>query len=138
MTMKFHSLLALTLLSILAACGSDAATNSTAPKSSATGSLAGHWNQDVSADAHGMTIEFDSESDKLIVHTAPDADGGHEHLSGTYTLDAESKAVTVRCALLGTGKGDVWKGTVDGEHLTVTSGETKLTFHKGDSPHEHK
>ena len=128
--MKIHYLIPFALLSILAACSSEASETS--------GPLAGHWAQHTDTGAKGMTLEFDSASDKLMVHTAPREDGTHDHLSGTYSVDAASKMVTVNCELLGDGKGDVWKGKIDGEHLTVTAGETKLTFHKGEDPHGKK
>src|SRR5262245_57825946 len=57
--------------------------------------LTGNWSQDTGADAKGMTLEFDGKSDKVMVHTAPRADGSHDHVDGTYTFDAAKKAVTV-------------------------------------------
>jgi len=128
--MKIQSLLSFTLLTVLAACGSDA--------SHAAGPIGGHWAQHTGTEAEGMTLEFDAGSDKLLVHTAPEADGSHDHLKGTYRFDAASMVVTVNCELLGKGKGEVWQGKVDGEHLIVASGDAKLTFHKGKDPHEHK
>ncbi len=85
-----------------------------------------------------MTLEFDSASDKLMVHTAPAEDGTHDHLSGNYSVDDKTKMVTVNCELLGAGKGDVWTGKIEGDHLNIASGETKLSFHKGGDPHGHE
>lgn len=128
--MKIRTLISFALLSTLTACGGDA--------DAAAGPIAGNWTQETGTDAKGITVEFDGKSDQMQVHTAPDADGNHEHVKGTYTFDAATKAVTVKCPLLGPGKGDTWQGKIDGEHLTVTSGETKLTFHKGGDAHAHK
>jgi hypothetical protein len=127
--MNLRTLLQFALLSTLVACGSDAG---------AASALSGHWSQETGTEKKGMTLEFDAQSDKLIVHTAPDADGGHDHLDGTYTLDAKTGNVTVRCKLVGEGKGDVWQGKLDGDRLSLSAGETSLEFRKGEDPHAPK
>jgi hypothetical protein len=119
-------LLSLALLVVLAACNSDATS---------AGVIAGHWSQETQSDKKGMTLEFDAESDKLLVHTAPDDQGAHEHLDGTYSFDAASGAVAVRCDLNGTGKGDSWTGKLQGDQLTLTAGAITLRFRKGADPH---
>lgn len=98
-------------------------------------SVAGHWAQDAGNGAKGMTLELDAASDNLMVHTAPEADGSHDHLHGTYAFDHASQTVTVKCELLGKGKGLEWRGMVDSERLVLTSGGTSLTFSKGADPH---
>lgn len=122
-------LVSLPLLLTLAACDS---------KAESAGVTAGHWLQETPSDQQGMTLEFDAESDKMVVHTAPDEDGGHEHLRGTYSLDAASGAITVRCELGGRGKGDAWSGKLEGDSLTLSAGSSTLRFRKGDDPHRGK
>ncbi len=118
----------LVLLASFAACGSDAGASANA------GTIAGHWSQETGSDKKGMTLEFDSESEKLLVHTAPAEDGSHDHLDGTYTIDAKTGEVTVKCKL--DASSDSWKGKLDGEHLTLSAGDQTLRFHKGNDPHE--
>ena len=118
--------IAVAFLFAFASCGSAAAG----------GSVAGTWSEETGSDKPGMTLELDADSDKVLVHTAPD-EHGHDHLSGTYSCDAAG-AVTIRCKLAGETKGDVWQGKVDGDHLVLTAGATTLRFHQGGDPHEHK
>ena len=99
--------------------------------------LAGNWQQETGTDAKGMTLEIDPTGTAVNVHTAPGADGGHDHIDGTCTYDAASKAVTVKCKLMGEGKSDTWSGKLDGEHLALTSPDGKLTFHHGGEAHGH-
>ena len=127
--MKIRTLIPFALRASLYACGSDAG---------AASAVAGHWSQETGTDQEGMTLEFDAGSDKLLVHTAPDADGAHEHLDGTYGFDAATSAVTVRCELMGEGKGDVWQGKLDGAHMTLSANGTEVKFHKGKDPHANK
>ena len=137
--MRTRTLTTLTSLFVFAAlpsCGGE-------PTDAATGTnaLAGHWSQELEGGGHGMPLQFDGDSDRLMVHTAPREDGTHDHLHGTYEVQAGSAAVTVRCALLGDGNGDTWQGALSGEHLTLRSGGTELQFHRGEDPHgehEHK
>jgi hypothetical protein len=123
--MNMRTLIPLALLATLAACGAG------------TTAISGHWSQETGSTKEGMTLEFDPKSDSLMVHTAPDENGSHDHLHGTYTFDAQGSTVTVRCELVGKGKGDVWQGKLDGEHLALTAGATMLKFHRGGNPHEH-
>lgn len=122
----------LVILAGFAACSADA------KESRPQASIAGHWSQETGSDQKGMTLEFDSESDKMLVHTAPDETGAHDHLSGTYAIDAKSGEVTVQCALNGPGKGDSWTGKLDSESLTLSAGNLTLRFHKGENPHGHE
>lgn len=124
--MNMRTLIPLALLATLAACGSG------------TTAIAGHWSEETGSSKAGMMLEFDAKSDKLLVHTAPDAKGNHDHLNGTYTLDARGSTVTVRCELVGKGKGDVWQGKLDGGHLSLTAGATMLKFRQGEDSHEHE
>lgn len=125
-----HALFVLPLL-FFAACGS-----SDHP-------LAGNWSQDTGADAKGISLEFDVRltngalGTEVMVHTAPAADGSHDHLHGSYTFDAASKAVTVKCKLLGDGKADSWAGTLAGDTLELAAGDAKLKFKKGGKAHGH-
>lgn len=130
LTLPKRLLAPLVLLAGLASCGSDAGATSN------TGPIAGHWSQETGTDKTGMTLEFDADSDKLLVHTAPEEDGSHEHLEGTYSIDAAG-TVTVKCALNGTGKGDTWTGKLDGDHLKLANSGTTFTYHKGKDPHGH-
>jgi hypothetical protein len=126
-------LASLALLLTLAACDSEAKSPGVSP-----GVIAGHWSQETSSDQKGMTLEFDDESDKMIAHTAPDADGAHDHLHGTYSFDKAAGAVTVRCELSGKGKGDSWSGKLEGDALTLTAGASTLRFRRGTDPHQGK
>lgn len=99
--------------------------------------LAGNWSQDTGADAKGMSLEFDAKGSEVMVHTAPAADGSHDHLHGSYTFDAATKAVTVKCKLLGDGKADSWAGTLAGDTLELAAGDQKLKFKKGGKAHGH-
>jgi hypothetical protein len=122
-------LVSLALFVTLAACDSAARR---------AGVIAGHWSQETDSDQKGITLEFDHQSDKVLVHTAPDEEGGHDHLHGTYSFDAASGAVTVRGELGGHGKSDSWRGKLEGDHLTLTAGTGTLRFRRGDDPHRHK
>lgn len=99
--------------------------------------LAGAWNQELPGDAHGMHVSFDTKGDRVDIGTAPRPDGTHDHLHGTYTFDAAKKAVTVKAKLLGDGKADTWTGTLDGDHLELTSADGKILFHRGEHAHGH-
>ena len=80
-------------------------------------------------------LSFDPAGSKLMVHTPPRPDGGHDHLHGTYTFDAATKAVTVQCKLLGDGKADRWSGTLADKALELSSADGKLAFARGGSAH---
>lgn len=121
--MRFSTLRLLPLV-LLAACGDHHP-------------LAGAWNQELPNDAHGMHITFDTKGDKLDVGLAPRADGTHDHLHGTYTFDAATKALTVKAKLLGEGKADTWTGKLNGAEIELSSADGKLTFHQGDHAHGH-
>lgn len=93
--------------------------------------IAGGWSQQTADGTPGMHVEFDAGSNKFLAHTAPRADGGHDHISGTYTFEAGS--VTVQAALAGkTGPGS-WTGKQDGDALTLSAGEQTLKFARGGS-----
>lgn len=99
--------------------------------------LAGNWLQDTGSDAKGMSIEFDGKGTEVMVHTAPAADGTHDHLHGSYTFDAATKAVTIKAKLLGDGKADTWTGALVGDRLELSSADGKLAFQKGGKPYGH-
>ena len=63
--------------------------------------LEGGFSQQVAGDGEGMHAEFDLESNKLLVHTAPDADGHHDHVDGTYTFEGSSKTSAELAAYYG-------------------------------------
>jgi hypothetical protein len=67
--MKFRILLALPLFLLVASCSKHA--------------LHGGWREDGSKEPR--TLEFDAKSNELMVHTHTRADGGHDHLHGSYT-----------------------------------------------------
>lgn len=100
--------------------------------------ISGSWKQVTASGDKGMTVDFDGESGKILVHTAPDKDGGHDHLDGSFTLDTAAGSITVNCALLGKDKGSIWKGKLDGGRLTLTAGGSTLNFDRGGDPHGHK
>jgi hypothetical protein len=99
--------------------------------------LNGNWSQQTADGAPGMSIEFDTNGDRVLVHTAPDKSGHHEHVEGTYSFDAMVKTVTVRAKLLGDGKPEAWSGTVDGAQMTLGAAEATLTFRRGGKAHGH-
>lgn len=99
--------------------------------------LAGNWSQDTGSDAKGLSVEFDVKGTEVMVHTAPAADGSHDHLHGSYTFDAASKAVTVKCKLMGDGKAESWTGTLAGDQLDLSAGDVRLKFKKGGKAHGH-
>lgn len=110
---------------LLAACGGHHA-------------LEGAWTQKLPGDAKGITLEFEAGGTRVMVHGAPRADGGHDHIEGvTYSWDATAKAITVRGPLMGAGKADTWTGTVSGERLELSSADGKLEFQHGSEVHGH-
>lgn len=113
---------ALLALFVLAACGDHHP-------------LAGNWNQELPGGKAGIHLSFDTKGTALEAGTPPRADGTHDHLQGTYTFEATTRAVTVKLALLGADQPDTWTGKVDGEHLELAAGATKLTFHRGRHAH---
>ena len=120
--MKIRQLPMLAVFALAAACGSD-------------NPLAGNWSQDTGTDAEGMMLSFDGKSDKLQVHTAPDAEDHHDHISGTYVFDAASKAVTVNASLMGADKAASWSGQLDGDSLEIGAADTRLKFKRGGTAH---
>ncbi|MCA8965548.1 MAG: hypothetical protein H6838_20705 [Planctomycetes bacterium] len=99
--------------------------------------LEGGFSQQVAGDGEGMHVEFDLESNKLLVHTAPDADGHHDHVDGTYTFDAATGAVTVNALLMGGKKPGTWTGKLTGDDLELSAGTDKLSFRRGGEAHGH-
>lgn len=105
---------------VLAACGWQPASP-----------IAGGWSQQTADGTPGMHVEFDGGSNKFLAHTAPRADGGHDHISGTYTFAAG--AVTVQAALAGKAGPGTWTGKLEGDALTLSAGEQSLKFGRGGS-----
>ena len=95
--------------------------------------LAGHWSPE--AEVAGMRVGLDfGEGDQIMAHV--DGPDGHGHPKPiSYTFDAATKLVTVKCKLMGDGKADTWTGTLQGEALELTGGDLKLKFKKGGSAH---
>lgn len=112
------------VLLILAACSSDHP-------------LSGNWSQKLPDGAPGMSLEFETGGSRVMVHTAPRADGGHDHVDGTYTWDATGRALTVKAALLGAGKADSWTGSLNDSTIELGSPDGKLLFQRGGKPHGH-
>lgn len=111
---------------LFAACGHDHAHGAASDHP-----LGGMWVQDTGSDAKGFGLEFDTKGSACELHTAPRADGSHDHVHGTYTFDAASKAVTVKCKLLGDAKADTWAGTLGTGVLELTGGADKVTLKPG-------
>jgi hypothetical protein len=99
--------------------------------------LAGNWTQHTGTDAKGATLTIDPTGTKVHAHPAPRADGSTDHFDGTCSFDAATKAVTVKCKLMGDGKSDTWAGKLDGEKLELASADGKLTFEHGGDSHGH-
>lgn len=93
--------------------------------------LAGGWHEHTGA-GHGFQFEFDPKSNQLEVHTRPRADGTHDHVAGTYTLDGQNLAVEWTDG----GKKVALRGTLDGDAI-VLSGEgfEKLQLERGAAGH---
>ena len=108
-------------LVLLAACSSDHP-------------LAGHWKADAPVDGLRVGVDFHAENGQVMAHV--DGPDGHSHPpKGTYTFDAATNAVMVKCMLLGEGKPDTWTGTLAGDTLQLAAGATRLTLKKGGSAH---
>lgn len=120
-----RSLFVLPLLLLFAGCSGDKHV------------LAGNWSQELPGDKEGMSLEFDDKGEKVMVHGAPRADGGHSHPKVTHTWDAATKTLTLKGELVEGSKVDSWSGKLDGDHLELTSAEGKLVFHRGGTPHGH-
>lgn len=97
--------------------------------------LSGNWNQELPGGKAGMHLSFDTKGTNMEASTPPRADGSHDHVRGTYTFDAATKALTVKLALLGADHPDSWSGKVEGEHIELEAGTTKLVFHRGAHAH---
>lgn len=124
--MRAHTTASSFLLPILllAACGDDHP-------------LAGNWSQKTADGSPGMSLGFDTEGDRVMVHTAPDADGHHDHVSGIYTWDGTAKTLSVKAPLLGDGKAEAWSGSMNDSTIELTSPDGKLMFQRGGKPHGH-
>ena len=66
-----------------------------------------------------------------MVHTPPRADGGHDHLHGSYKLDGA--AISVEWKEGATSKS--FAGKVEGDRMEVSSATEKLVFLRGGSAH---
>ena len=128
-----RTLLPIALFAALAACGSENQAN----ENEATAAFAGNWSQEGGGMYGGITLEIDGDSKKVHVHTAPDETGAHDHLNGTYEVDADAGSISISCNLGGSGDNEVWKGKIENDHLMLTLGEKTLKFHKGGSGHDH-
>ena len=116
-----------TLLVLVAACGPGASAHP----------LAGNWAEVVPEGQKGMTLTFDDDSEKMVVHGRPQADGTHAHPKASYRYDAASKTLTVTGRILDGAKADSWIGTVAGDAFELAGADTKLTFQRGGKPHGH-
>ena len=92
--------------------------------------LHGAWHQHV-ADGHGIEIEFDSKSDKVIGHGPGGDHTSHAHMNGTYTFTGD--AVEISGAWDHTRETVHWKGRVQGDTLTLQGKDGTLEFHRGDA-----
>ncbi len=122
-----HVVVSALLLLLAPACGSGAASHP----------LAGNWSEVLPEGQKGMTLTFDGESEKMVVHGRPQADNTHSHPKATYRYDAASQAVTVTGRILDGDKADSWKGAVAGDVLELAAADTKLRFQRGGKPHGH-
>lgn len=96
--------------------------------------LAGGWREHVQGGGEGLGFEFDPGSDRLQVHGRPRPDGGHEHLSGTYSLDGQR----LRIEWTEAGKKIEMQGTMVGDSITLSGpGSEKLEFHRGAAGQHH-
>lgn len=115
---------------LFAACTSEAAEEPKHP-------LADSWVEQRADGTTGMTIQFDTETADIMVHTAPREDGSHDHLDGSYTFDETTSAVSVKSKLAGAKGPEEWKGKLVSGVLTLSSadGKGKFEFKVGEAAH---
>ena len=114
---------------LFAACGHD---HDHATAGASTHAIHGDWKQDTGTDAEGIGLTFYSDGTKVGLHTAPRPDGSHDHLYGTYTFDAATKALSIKgLKLLGDGKADAWTGTVGADRIELSAGADKVACKRG-------
>jgi hypothetical protein len=102
--------------------------------------LKGYWKAEaVPAPLKKVGIDFDDATDRVLAHIdrfLPNSDTSeHKHEPGHYTFDAATKAVTVKCKLMGDGKAETWTGTLAGETLELTGGADMVKLVKGGAAH---
>lgn len=123
------ALFVLSSLLLFAACSGD------------THVLTGTWSQELPDGKAGVSLEFNATGDKVVVHGAPRADGGHGHPKFKPTWDLASKTLTLTRdgdePLVEGSKAETWTGKLVGDHLELSSADGKLVFHRGGKPHGH-
>ncbi len=97
--------------------------------------LEGSWNQQLAGGKKGMSVTFSTKSDEFLMHGPPRADGGHDHVSGTYIFDEASGAITVKAKLLGDNGPAEFSGTLADGTLSLGSADGKLEFKVGAAAH---
>jgi hypothetical protein len=94
--------------------------------------LHGGWQQHV-VSGSGRSFDFDPDSNKLLVHGVPGADGTHPHYDGTYRLDGTMLAVEWTEG----GTKFQWSGELRGDALEFRTDDGKVEFHRGAAEHGH-
>ncbi len=96
--------------------------------------LAGGWHEHVAGGGEGLELDFDPNSQQLLVHGRPRPDGGHDDLRGTYSLDGEALTVEWTDA----GKKVTLRGSLRGDEITLgATDQPALEFHRGEAGHHH-
>ena len=99
--------------------------------------LAGNWSQELPDGKKGITLTFDDNGERLVVHGAPAADGTHGHPKATFTWDEATKTLTVKGNIVDETKEGTWSGKLDGDHLELSAADGKLRFRRGGEPQGH-
>lgn len=107
-----RTLLALVSLLLLVGCGSPTLAG-------------GSWHEERADGSHGMVLEFDRNSDRMMVHLPNKPDGTHDHADkATYT--EKDGAVTMKWSVH--GKEFSYQGTMQGDTLDVKGTDGSLRF----------
>jgi hypothetical protein len=87
--------------------------------------LAGVW-KEAGATKHGHVLEFDSGSDKFLLHGPGDDHGSHDPFAGTFQV--EGAEVVLRGVWESNGKAEVVRGRFEGDLLYMAFAPQAIRF----------
>lgn len=87
--------------------------------------LVGVW-KEAGVAKHGHVLEFDSKSDKFLLHGPGDDHGSHDHFAGTFQV--EGAEVVLRGVWESNGKAEVVRGRFEGEQLIMAFAPQAIRF----------